>query len=191
MSNESAVLSLTRRDVLLNMGLGLSALTISTALGNLTPAEARAMGTTFAHFTPEQGRTLEVLGEALLPGAGLAGIAHYIDDQLGRERPLLILKYLDYEGSYGDFYRQGLAALDRLSTAQTGKMFLASSPDEKTQLLTSISAKQPRGWGKGPPAPLFYYAIRSDAVDVFYGTQSGFKRLNIPYLAHIAPLKDW
>jgi len=26
---------------------------------------------------------------------------------------------------------------------------------------------------------------------VFYGTQSGFKRLEIPYLPHIVPPRDW
>ena len=191
MTQRSAAFQLTRREVLEGMGVGLAALTVSTALGSLSPAEARTQGVALAHFTPAQGRTLEALGEALLPGARLAGIAHYVDDQLGRERPLLILKYLDYEGSYGDFYRQGLAALDRLSLSQNKKSFADSSAAQKTETLKSISSAQPAGWGSGPPAPLFFYATRSDAVDVFYGTQSGFKRLEIPYLAHIAPPKDW
>jgi len=191
MTQRSAASQLTRREVLEGMGVGLAALTVSTALGSLSPAEARAQSVALAHFTPAQGRTLEALGEALLPGARLAGIAHYVDDQLGRERPLLILKYLDYDGSYGDFYRQGLAALDRLSLAQNKKSFVDSSAAQKTETLKSISSAQPKEWGSGPPAPLFFYATRSDAVDVFYGTQSGFARLSIPYLAHIAPPKDW
>ena len=190
MDNDS-LSTLTRRDVLQNMGVGLAALTVSTALGDLSPAEARMHGAALSHFTPAEGRTLEALGETLLPGAKLAGFAHYIDDQLGRERPLLILKYLDYEGSYGDFYRQGLAALNRLSRAQSGQPFAAANKDQQTSVVTAIVSAQPKEWGKGPPAPLFYYATRSDAVDVVYGTQSGFARLKIPYLAHIAPQKDW
>ncbi len=191
MTRQPAATPLTRREVLEGMGVGLAALTVSTALGSLSPAEARAQGVALAYFNPAQSRTLEALGEALLPGARLAGMAHFIDDQIGRERPLLILKYLDYDGSYGDFYRQGLAALDRLSVAQNQKSFADSSAAQKTQTLKSISSTQPKEWGAGPPAPLFFYATRSDAVDVVYGTQSGFKRLEIPYLAHIAPPKDW
>jgi len=191
MTEQTILSPLTRREVLEGMGVGLAALTVSTALGNFSPAEARAQGVALAHFTPVQGRALEALGEALLPGARLAGIAHFIDDQLGRERPLLILKYLDYEGSYGDFYRQGLAALDRLSLAQNKKSFVDSSAAQKMGTLKSISSVQPKEWGSGPPAPLFFYATRMDAVDVFYGTQSGFKRLEIPYLPHIVPPRDW
>jgi hypothetical protein len=33
--------------------------------------------------------------------------------------------------------------------------------------------------------------LRSDAVDVVYGTEEGYKDLGIPYMAHIAPLKRW
>ena len=43
----------------------------------------------------------------------------------------------------------------------------------------------------GPPPPLFYMMVRSDAVDVVYGTQEGFDELNVPYLAHIVPPEKW
>ena len=33
--------------------------------------------------------------------------------------------------------------------------------------------------------------LRSDAVDVVYGTEGGFEELGIPYLAHIRPPADW
>ena len=46
------------------------------------------------------------------------------------------------------------------------------------------------GW-KGPPGPFVYLVMRSDAVDVVYGTQAGYEALNIPYMAHIAPTKRW
>jgi len=33
--------------------------------------------------------------------------------------------------------------------------------------------------------------VRNDAVDVVYGTQSGFEQLGVPYMAHIAPPSRW
>jgi hypothetical protein len=43
----------------------------------------------------------------------------------------------------------------------------------------------------GPPPPLFYMMVRSDAVDVVYGTKEGFDQLNVPYMAHIMPRERW
>ena len=36
-----------------------------------------------------------------------------------------------------------------------------------------------------------YLVLRSDAVDVVYGTVEGYEALGIPYMPHIAPDKRW
>jgi hypothetical protein len=36
-----------------------------------------------------------------------------------------------------------------------------------------------------------YLILRSDAVDVVYGTMDGYANLGIPYMPHIAPSKRW
>ena len=46
------------------------------------------------------------------------------------------------------------------------------------------------GW-QGPPGPFVYLLLRSDAVDVVYGTMDGYAALGIPYMPHIAPSKRW
>jgi hypothetical protein len=46
------------------------------------------------------------------------------------------------------------------------------------------------GW-KGPPGGFVYFLLRSDAVDVVYGTVAGYKSLDIPYMAHIEPKRSW
>ena len=46
------------------------------------------------------------------------------------------------------------------------------------------------GW-KGPGGPFVYLILRSDAVDVVYGTMAGYRSLDIPYMAHIEPTKRW
>ena len=46
------------------------------------------------------------------------------------------------------------------------------------------------GWD-GPPQPLFYLAIRSDAADLVYGTVDAFERMGLPYVPHIEPPSRW
>ena len=59
-----------------------------------------------------------------------------------------------------------------------------------TTVVTSMAGGQPQAW-TGPPAGLFYFTLRSDAIDVVYGTQRGFENLGVPYMAHIAPPSRW
>jgi hypothetical protein len=33
--------------------------------------------------------------------------------------------------------------------------------------------------------------VRSDAVDVVYGTPAGFEALGVPYMEHIMPPRRW
>ena len=46
------------------------------------------------------------------------------------------------------------------------------------------------GW-TGPSGGFVYTLLRSDAVDVVYGTMEGYAALGIPYKPHIAPTKRW
>ncbi|MGH7968675.1 MAG: gluconate 2-dehydrogenase subunit 3 family protein [Limisphaerales bacterium] len=180
----------TRREFLAGVGNGFVALTIATTYGAMSPAEARAQGVALQVLSESEGQTLEALGDALLPGSAGAGIAQYVDSQLASKTPLLMLNYLDFPMPFVDFYRQGLASLEGLALARHGHSFQKLSPSLKTELVREISEKNPPGWN-GPPAPLFYFVTRNDAVDVYYGTQEGFAKLNIPYMAHIAPPEKW
>jgi hypothetical protein len=179
-----------RRELLARMGTGLVTLTIHTAWGELTPAEARTRDLPRRHFSAAAGRTLDALADALLPGAREAGLAHYVDAQLGAANPLFILKYLDYPGAYRPFYRQGLQALEHQSQRRYQRAFHQSTVDEQAALLRDLAQHNPAGWD-GPPAPLFYFVTRNDAVDVYYGTPEGFARLQVPYMAHILPPTRW
>lgn len=180
----------TRRELLARMGTGLVAITVNSAMGQVSPEQARASGEALRKLSKTEGRTIEALGEVLLPGAAKAGIAHFVDDQLGRDHPLLLMGYLDYPGPFLDFYQQGLGALDALSDARHKKSFDKISSDKQIALVGEISKGNPQGW-EGPPAPLFYFVTRADALDVFYGTKEGFQRLAVPYMEHILPPAKW
>ena len=183
---------ITRRELLGKMAAGLTFITVNSIWGPISPAEARARGAQLSNLTTAEAATLEALGEALVPGARAAGIAYYVDDQLGRHDPLLFLKYTDYiDLSYLEFYRRGLKSLQDLSASRYGRAFDPIDPLQKTSLIRELSQSDPAGWGGLPPAPLFYFVTRNDAVDVVYGTPEGFRKLGVPYMALLAPAKNW
>lgn len=126
-------------------------------------------GDGFKFFLPEEAERLDALGNALVPGARAAGLSRYIDRyvSVAPANSLLMARYLDVAPPYGAFYRRGLRGIASYSRA-----------DEAIGKLAEID-------------PLFYFALRSDAIDVTYGTMAGFAALNVPYLPHIAPQVPW
>ncbi len=180
---------MTRRELLHRIGSSLVAITVSSPWGPISPAKARANGVPLRNLSFVEARILEALGDVLLPGAREAGLAHYVDDQLGRGSPLLFLKYMDYDGSHVEFYKQGLQSLERQSLLRQGHAFGANG-EQDVALVRELSQRDPPGWS-GPPAPLFYFVTRNDAVGVYYGTPDGFEKLAIPYMPHIVPPAKW
>ncbi len=172
------------------------ALAFSFVVGGVTellaPRAARARNADLKVLTKPEANTLEAFCEALVPGASEAGIVHFVDHQLSLAPAdaLLLLRYLDVHPPYADFYRAGLAALDAICRAAHGSELAGLHPKALESLIGSIAADNPAGWS-GPPAPLFYFALRSDAVDVVYGTPEGFARLGVPYMPHINPQRPW
>lgn len=176
-----------RREFLGAATVGLAALPVLVAC---RPRAARERGDPFVILDQRQGLTLEALGDTLLPGAAEAGIAHFVDQQLASPTPMLVLKYLDFPMEYADFYGRGLAGLDAVSRHRHAEGFAALPAPEREAIVRAISQGAPEGW-EGPPAPLFYFATRNDALDVVYGTEEGFEKLAIPYRAHIRPPAPW
>jgi len=61
---------------------------------------------------------------------------------------------------------------------------------EQRSLVDSMRQNKVEGW-QGPAGSFVYLLLRSDAVDVVYGTMEGYAALGIPYMPHIAPTKRW
>jgi hypothetical protein len=158
----------------------------------MTPAQARASDVPFRALDTGTVAVLDALGDVLLPGSAAAGLAHYIDHQLSGDPAdsMLMIKYLGVPAPFADFYRVGLHAAGALARAVHGKAFADLSKEQAIGLVAKMAAGQIEGW-QGPPVGLFYFVLRSDAVDVVYGTKAGFEQLGVPYMAHIEPPGRW
>ena len=159
----------------------------------LTPREAAAQAVPLKHFEAEQAELLGAFCEHLLPGAVVAGVVPFIDQQLSQipnECQLLCKFFPGINPPYAGFYHAGLAALAAFSEAKFANAFTQLSAQDKDDIVGALWSGKAEPWA-GPPPPLFYMMLRSDAVDVVYGTEAGFAELDIPYLAHIRPPTRW
>lgn len=154
--------------------------------------DARAAEPHLRTLSLREARTLGALGEVLVPGSGAAGLVQYIDRQLSGPPAdsMLMIRYLGVRAPFTDFYRRGLEALDSMARARQADSFGDLPLGTARALIADIAAGDAAGWS-GPPAGLFYFVLRSDAVDVVYGTPAGFAKLGVPYMAHIAPPAGW
>jgi hypothetical protein len=163
------------------------------AAAALLPGRAHAAPPAKLHVLSEQhARTLDAFANVLVSGASNAGIAAYVDSQLNADafHSTLLLRYLDWPGPHAAFYAAGLEALDRLAQRRSAGSFAALSAKDADAAVKQLSSGSVPEWS-GPPAGLFYFVVRSDAIDVVYGTPAGFELLGLPYFPHIAPSRAW
>jgi hypothetical protein len=181
-----------RRGFMRGAALGALAFTIGGAQVLLTPREARARGVPFRLLAASEAETLEAIGETLVPGARDAGIAHFVDQQISvpPEEALLEARILNVRPPYADFYKAAIGAIDKAAAAQSDQRFARLPADAQRDFVNLMRQNKLQGW-QGPPSGFVYFVLRSDAVDVVYGTVEGYEALGIPYQAHIMPLKRW
>ena len=173
-------------------GAGALAFMVGGAEVLLTPGEARAQGVPLRTLKPDEAETIEALGETLVPDARKAGIANFVEQQISipAEEALLEARILNVRPPYANFYRAAIGAIDRTSAARGGKRFALLDAAAQHEFIDLMRQNKIEGW-QGPPGPFVYLVLRSDAVDVVYGTMAGYEALGIPYMPHIAPTKRW
>jgi len=182
-----------RRTVLKGGALAALAFTVGGVERLMSPREAHAQGAVFRLLKPEDVETIEALGETLVPDARKAGIANFIDQQLSipPEEALLEARIMNVRPPYANFYRAALTAVDRAAQAKNdGKRFVQLSAADQRAFVNDLRQNKIEGW-QGPAGGFVYFILRSDAVDVVYGTMEGYEKLGIPYMPHIAPQKKW
>jgi hypothetical protein len=184
--------AIERRAFVKGAGLGALAFTVGGVEVLLTPAQAWADGVPLRTLKPDEAATIEAVGEALVPNARAQGIANFIDHQISvpAEQALLEARILNVKPPYANFYRAAIGAINNASTAQHGKPFAELDAATQHAFIDTMRQNKIDGW-KGPPGSFVYLLLRSDAVDVVYGTMAGYASLDIPYMAHIAPTQRW
>jgi hypothetical protein len=184
--------AMQRRVFLKGASMGLLSFTSGGADILMTAGEARARAVPFRLLSGEEAESLEALGEALVPGAREAGVAHFIDQQVSVPpgEALLEARIVNIKPPFINYYRAAIGGVEKASTARSGKRFAALSASEQHDFIDQLRLNKLDGW-QGPPAAQVYFVLRSDAVDVVYGTMEGYESLGVPYLPHIAPDKRW
>jgi Gluconate 2-dehydrogenase subunit 3 len=192
-AGEAMVAPVERRDFIKGAATGALAFTVGGVEVLLTAREARAQNVPFRLLKVNEAETIEALGETLVPGARAAGVAHFIDQQLSVPpvSSLLEARILNVRPPYANFYRAAIGAVDTASKAlNNGRTFTELSPSEQHDFVDAMRQNKVESW-QGPSGSLAYMLLRSDAVDVVYGTVEGYEALGIPYMPHIAPDKRW
>jgi Gluconate 2-dehydrogenase subunit 3 len=181
-----------RRAFMRGAALGALAFTVGGVEVLITPGEARSQGVPFRLLKANEGETIEALGETLVPGARKAGIAHFIDHQISvpAEEALLQARIFNVRPPFANFYRAAVGAIDRGGEKVFGRKFAQLTTAEQVEFVGQMRQNKIEGW-TGPSAAFVYTLLRTDAVDVVYGTMEGYAALGIPYQAHIEPEKRW
>jgi hypothetical protein len=184
--------AIERRVFLSGAGIGALAFTVGGASIMMTPREARAQAVPFRLLKASEAETIEALGEALVPGARQAGVAHFIDQQVSVSpgEALLEARQLNVKPPFINFYRAAIAGVDKAATTRGGDRFATLSADEQHAFIDAMRQNKIEGW-QGPAGGFVYLVLRSDAVDVVYGTMEGYQSLGVPYMPHIAPDRRW
>ena len=180
-----------RRAFMKGAAIGALAFSVGGAEVMLTPRRARAQGAVLRTLTADQAATLDAMGETLVPGA--TGITHFVDQQISipPEQALLEAGIVNVKPPFANFYRAALGAVDGASSARYGgRNFAQLAGNEQREFVDLMRQNKLDGW-KGPAAGFVYFLLRSDAVDVVYGTMDGYAHLGVPYQPHIAPTRSW
>jgi Gluconate 2-dehydrogenase subunit 3 len=184
--------AMERRVFLKGAGAGMLAFTVGGADVLMTPGQARAQNVPFRLLKAREAETIEALGETLVPGAQRAGVAHFIDQQVSVTpgEALLEARQLNVKPPFINFYRAAIGAVDKAAEARSGRRFAALSATEQRDFVDAMRQNKIDGW-QGPAGSFVYLILRSDAIDVVYGTMEGYESLGVPYMPHIAPDKRW
>jgi len=184
--------AMERRVFLKGAGMGMLAFTVGGAEVLMTPRQARAQGVPFRLLKAHEAETIEAMGETLVPGAQRAGVAHFVDQQVSVPpgEALLEARQLNVKPPFINFYRAAIGAVDKAAEARSGRRFAALSAPEQRDFVDLMRQNKIDGW-QGPAGGFVYLILRSDAVDVVYGTMEGYAALGVPYMPHIAPTRRW
>jgi hypothetical protein len=173
----------SRREAIKTIGAGVGVIATLPVLGgaargqelashehshNTGQATAPAKAEPLKFFTEEENRTVIEMSERIIPadehspGAKAAGVSQYID--------LVISESPDVTKQT---WREGLAAINKMSSGKFGKSFADSTVDQQIELLKEISKNE-----RSPQTveEKFFRTIKYATVDGYYTSEIGIHR---------------
>jgi len=170
---------LTRRDALKSIGVGVGVIASLPVLNTGAVAQehnhaihsAPAVATAkqpLKFFTEDENKTIIEMSECIIPaddhspGAKAAAVNEYID---------LIVS--ESPEATKQTWREGLAAINKMSRDKFGKVFADASPDQRVQLLTEISKNE-----RSPQTieERFFRTIKNATADGYYTSEIGIHK---------------
>lgn len=170
----------TRREAIKTIGIGVGVIASLPVLGNSqelashdhsnhsAQAAAPAKAQPLKFFTEEENKTVIELSECIIPaddhspGAKAAQVNEYID--------LVVSESPD---ANRQTWREGLAAINKMSREKFGKPFPDASADQQIELLKEISKNE-----RSPQTveERFFRTIKYATIDGYYTSEIGIKR---------------
>ena len=166
-------------------------MTAAVSISLFDPRKARAEGVAFKVLSSDEVTTIEALSDALVRGAREAGVSHFIDHELASPSPRLLLRFAQLRGPMAPYYHGALAAFASSMNAQGNAAFSSLSPEAQHTIIEALRTGALKPWDAAVATPVFYGMMRNDGVDVVYGSEQGFKNLDMPYMPHIMPKTTW
>src|SRR5713226_4816176 len=174
---------LTRREAIKTIGVGVGVIASLPVMGRAANAQEMAAHDHSHHmaqaaavakteplkfFTEEENRTVIEMSERIIPaddhspGANAAGVAAYID--------LIVSESPDITKNT---WREGLAAINKVSRNKFAKPFADSTVDQQTELLKEISTNE-----KSPQTveEKFFRTIKYATIDGYYTSEIGIHK---------------
>jgi gluconate 2-dehydrogenase gamma chain len=174
-------MTITRRDILRNLGTGIAATSVLRAIPAtaaehahqaITKQKATAGSYTPKYFNAHEYRTLTALCRAILPsdqkspGAVEAGAPEFIDLLTGENE--------EFQRVLGG----GLIWLDAEFADRYGTTFLASKPDQQTEVLDLIAYRKNAEQDSGLSQPVqFFTLLRNLTCDAYFTSEIGIRDL--------------
>jgi hypothetical protein len=169
---------ITRREAIKSIGAGAGVVATLPVLGVAQDHSAHGHArqtskppkdaTPLKFFTEEEHKTIVEMSELIIPadesspGAKAAGVSQYID--------LIVSESNDLTKQT---WRDGLAAINKMSRDRTGAAFAAATVAQQTELLKEISKNE-----KSPQTleERFFRTIKNMTVDGYYTSEIGIHK---------------
>ncbi len=116
-------------------------------------------------FDPEEVRTLDALGETIIPsdehspGAKAAGVSEYLDILIADAAP-----------DTKSLWKQGIAAANELAANSFGEPYADCSPERQVAILSELAGSEDP---HGTMQERFFHALKRATIDGYYTSRIG------------------